>query len=157
MTGKDNHRESDRGRSDERGAVAQLSLRAGLAYVFLTFGYEKIVDWRGWATMLPPELASVLEVSSGLRLATLLNALGYVEVILGLHLAIGFFTRSTAAASALLLTLAVLVMGSTGIGVRDVGLLSAAVAVAFVGGGPWSLDAWRALPAARGVPRSAWS
>lgn len=139
------------------GAAAQLSLRTGLAYVFLTFGHHKIVDWRGWATMLPPELAHVLETSSGLDLATLLHSLGYLEVILGLHLALGFFTRGAALVSALLLTGVVLVMGSTGIGVRDAGLLSAAVAVAFVGGGSWSLDAWLHPAATRGGPRSIWS
>jgi uncharacterized membrane protein YphA (DoxX/SURF4 family) len=135
-------------------AVAQLSLRAGLAYVFLIFGSGKLVDWRGWATMLPPEVAHRIESSGGLDLPTLMHLLGYVEVILGLHLAFGFFTRGAAAVSAVILALAVLVMGSTGIGVRDAGLLSAAVAVAFAGGGSWSLDAWLSSRQTAGAPGS---
>ncbi len=122
-------------------AVATLALRCGLAYVFLIFGAEKVVDWRGWAVVFPPALADFLEHASRLEMAMIVRLLGYGELVLGLNLALGVFTRSTAAAAASLLLFAVVVMGSTGIGVRDTGLAAAAVAVAVLGGGPWSFDA----------------
>lgn len=124
-------------------AAAAITLRLGLGYVFLRFGVEKILDWRGWAVVLPPAFADLLHAWTGFSVAALLRGLGYLEVVLGLHLVLGFFTRASATGCALILAGAVLLMGSTGIGVRDAGLLAMAVALAIGGGGSWSLDATR--------------
>jgi len=131
--------------SHAAAAGAALSLRLGLGYVFLTFGVEKIVDWHGWSVLFPPALSALVTAWSGLAFGSFLRLLGYVEVVLGLHLVLGLFTRAAATGCALLLVGAVAMMGRTGIGVRDCGLLAMAVAVVLGGAGAWSCDGRRRI------------
>ena len=119
-----------------------LALRLGLAYVFVTFGCEKVADWRGWTPMLSGPWTQWIVAWTGVPLATFLRMLGYGEIVLGLHLALGFCTRTASALAVALLATVVVVMGRTGIGVRDVGLLAAAIALVCAGGGAFALDAF---------------
>jgi uncharacterized membrane protein YphA (DoxX/SURF4 family) len=122
-------------------ALAALVLRLGLAYVFVRFGIEKIVDWHGWAVVVPAAITDQLTLALGMTTAGLFRVFGYAEVLIGTHLAVGFLTRGAAAAATVVLAGAVMVMGTTGIGVRDLGLLCAAVTIALQGAGSWSVDA----------------
>lgn len=126
----------------ERPAAA-LALRLGLAFVFVRFGGQKIVDWHGWTTLLPAVFTEPLTAALGGSHVSLLRALGYVEVVVGVHLALGLWTRAAATVAVLVLVGAVMTMGTSGIGTRDVGLLGAAVAIAMQGADRYSLDARR--------------
>lgn len=127
--------------------LAPLVLRLGLAYVFVTFGCEKIAEWRDWAPMVSGATTDWIAVRTGLTLATLLRLLGYGEIVIAVHLALGFCTRTAAAVAVVLLGAVVVTMGRTGIGVRDVGLLAAAAALVSLGGGALALDAYATEPA----------
>lgn len=127
-------------------SLAPLVLRLGLAYVFVTFGCEKIADWRDWAPMVSGGATDWVAVHTGIALATLLRLLGYGEIVIAVHLAFGFCTRAAAALAVVLLGAVVATMGRTGIGVRDVGLLAAAAALVSLGGGALAVDAYTTEP-----------
>ena len=66
---------------------------------------------------------------------------GLIESILGLHLLVGIFVRITACVALFVLGVIIGVVGFAPIGIRDMGLFFASLAILFLGAGEWSLDA----------------
>lgn len=122
-----------------RGATV---LRIGLALVFLVFGIWKAQTPVAWVIFLPNWVAGAVADSESLDAFGVLRLMGFVEAVLGLQLLLGFFTKSTAFVCTLLLAGIVFHVGFDQIGMRDLGLMTAAFSLCFVGGGPWSMDRW---------------
>lgn len=117
---------------------APVLLRCGMAIVFLYFGFSQATapsDWTGWL----PAWTESLPVSQ--EMFIFMN--GWIEIILGTALLIGFATHIAAALLALHLLAITFSLGFTQIGVRDFGLTIATATIAIVGAGPLSIDAWR--------------
>lgn len=115
--------------SDRLKASAPTVLRIGVALVFLWFGSQQLMHPGSWLGFIPKSIMDI----SGLTAPTLVAFNGSFEIVFGLCLLAGFFTR----VSALLLALHMLdityVVGYGATGVRDFGLSIAAVAVFLYG------------------------
>jgi uncharacterized membrane protein YphA (DoxX/SURF4 family) len=122
-------------------AAAALALRLGVAFVFLRFGIQKSVDGHAWTILVPAAFTAPLTAATGVPDVAWLRLLGYVEVLVGLHVALGLWTRAAAGVAVIVLVGAVIAMGTSGIGTRDVGLLGAAAAIVIQGAGRYGLDA----------------
>jgi cytochrome c peroxidase len=105
---------------------------------------------------VPPAAARVLTEGPGL--IRTLQTQGLVEIILGFHLAIGLLTRGAAACAGLLLMAFTISVGWTPIGVRDIGLCAAAIAVFAAGPGAFSIEVlWTRGGRLGTFPRGAWT
>lgn len=135
--------------------VAGLTLRAGLAAVFLDFGIDKLRSPEAWLLFVPSWAVSRL--SGDLDPQRVLQTQGLLEALLGAHLLVGLMTRPAAAVGTALLLAITLVVGWTPIGVRDAGLLAAALALTVLGPGSFSFDeAWARRRASSTFPAVAW-
>ncbi len=104
-------------------------LRIGFAIVLLWFGIHKLIDpafWSGyaaaWATALLP-----------ISLALFFRIAGVIEILVGLAILSGKYTRIGATAACIWLVLVILNLFTNGgwdIAVRDIGLFAAALALA---------------------------
>jgi uncharacterized membrane protein YphA (DoxX/SURF4 family) len=101
-------------------AFALPLLRAGIVVLFLWFGFSQITDPGGWVSWVPPWTEAL-----GLGAETIVFLNGVFEVLFGLMLAAGFYTRL----SALLLSLHLLFI-AVEIGYNDIGIRDFALAIA---------------------------
>lgn len=121
---------------------APVILRIGLAIVFIWFGFSQIGNPGMWERLIPASVTGF----TGLSATTMVLFNGSFEIVFGLCLLFGFFTRVVSLLLALHMihiTL-VLVMGSgwNAISIRDLGLSFAAVALFLFGPHGWSIDSW---------------
>ena len=129
--------------SDPRSQASVATvLRLGLGIVFLVFGLWKATAPVQWVIFLPNWVAGMVADSDSIDALGTLRMMGFVEAVLGLQLLIGLFTKLTAAVCTALLAGIIFHVGLDQVGIRDLGLLFAAVALSISGGGPWSLDHW---------------
>lgn len=105
---------------------SQLVLRVGLAFVFLWFGYAQVTGPDAWVGLIPAFITNLTGFSA--HTFVLLN--GSLEIIGGILLVFGFFTRIVAFLFFLHMISIVFGLGLTDIGVRDVGLASACLSLA---------------------------
>lgn len=111
-------------------------LRIGLALVFIWFGIQQLSDASVWLSYVPDFVVSISHVT----VTTLVHFNGAFEVVFGLALLLGFFTRTTALLLALHMADIALIVGFTSIGVRDFGLTVATAAIFFYGADWLSID-----------------
>lgn len=119
---------------------APAVLRIGLALVFLWFGYMQLANTQMWIGLIPEWVTGM----SGLEAATLVRFNGAFEIVFGLCLLAGFYTRIVALFLALhmihvFLTI-LMAQGLNGIAIRDFGLVVAAVTLFMLGEHGWSVD-----------------
>ena len=124
--------------------AAPVVLRIGLALVFLWFGFAQLLHTSMWLGLIPKWVTGM----SGLQAVTLVHFNGAFEIVFGICLLFGFFTRVVTLLFALhmihiALTL-VAASGLTAISVRDLGLSFAAVTLFLLGPGAQycSVDNW---------------
>jgi len=110
-------------------------LRVALAFVFLWFGFSQLSDIGIWTSFVPQSAMTITGMSAG----TLVLLNGILEVIAGILLAFGIFTRVVGTILGIHLLIIALSMGLTAIGVRDIGLALATIALGFLGGGELAL------------------
>jgi uncharacterized membrane protein YphA (DoxX/SURF4 family) len=110
-------------------------IRLGLAIVFLWFGISKILQPESWIAWLPTWIEQ-LPIST----TTHLILQGIAEAILGVLLLLGLFTRLAAAIAAILLVAVIITIGYNDIAIRDLAILSIAIALFFNKHNPLSLD-----------------
>lgn len=114
---------------------APVLLRYGLGFVFLWFSFSQFQDPLRWTGFLP-------DFVKGLGIAPVhfvqLNAL--VELVGGILLLLGAFTELTAFILALHMFGISFSIGMTAVGVRDIGLSVATLALAFFGAGRFAID-----------------
>src|SRR3989344_1577 len=110
-------------------------LRAGLVVLFLWFGFSQVTapgDWLAWV----PEWTNALGISA----STIVLLNGAFEVILGALLAVGFYTRAAAFLLSLHLLFIAYEVGYNDIGVRDLSLAIATLALALFGPDQYTID-----------------
>lgn len=108
---------------------AALALRLGLAFVFLYFGVDKFFHPQAWFVWVP---SWMLNATPENLQNPFMYAQGAAETLLGLGLLLGVWLRTVTILSGLLLLWIVLLLNIpkiTDVGVRDVGLLAAIVAL----------------------------
>jgi len=112
------------------------AIRIGLALVFLWFGIDEVFNPENWFGYVPQWISSILPLS--LKAFIILN--GIFEIIIGIFLLIGFYTRFFALITSIHLLLIIMAVGYNEIGVRDFGLVAMAISLVFSGSGVLSLD-----------------
>lgn len=119
-------------------AFAPIILRIGLSLVFLWFGFEQVINTSMWTSLIPDWITAI----SGISSVSLVYFNGAFEIVFGLFLLVGFFTRATALLLALHMFHITLTVGYSSIGVRDFGLTMAAFSIFFYGVDSWCLDSF---------------
>jgi len=110
--------------------------RIGLALVLLWFGIDELLNPEKWFSYIPSWLPSIIPFN--IESFIILN--GLVEIIIGILLLIGLYTRIIAFFAALHLLSITIAVGYNDIGIRDFGLLAMAISLVFSGAGFLSLD-----------------
>ena len=116
---------------------APAVLRIGMSLVFLWFGMQQLLHPGSWISYIPDYASSI----SGLGANVLVHINGAFEVVFGLALLGGSFTRATALLLALHMFDICFTVGYNEIGIRDFGLAVATLAVFMYGSDRYSLDA----------------
>lgn len=106
-------------------AYASPVLRCGIAAVIIWFGVQQLLNAEAWTIWLPAWTAI-----SGIEPTTIVYLNGGFEVVTGLMLLIGFWTRLVAFVLFLHLLVIVFDIGMNPTGVRDFGLAVALLAIA---------------------------
>lgn len=114
--------------------LAPFILRGGVVILFLWFGLSQVVNPDAWVSWVPAWAATVI----GPRATVLLN--GGFEIILGVALAAGFYTRLVALFLSLHLFFIAYEVGYNDIGVRDFSLALATLALALMEPDPLTFD-----------------
>jgi uncharacterized membrane protein YphA (DoxX/SURF4 family) len=104
---------------------APFVLRLGLSLVFLWFGSQQLLDGENWVGLVPESIASI----SGISALTLVYINGIFEIVFGIALLLGIFTRWVALLLALHVFHIVSIVGYNDVGVRDFGLAMALLSI----------------------------
>lgn len=112
-----------------------IVLRISLSLVFLWFGFTGVFNTDVLIGYVP-EFAYNLPIS--LENIVILN--GVFEIIFGILLIIGLFTRIVAFILSLHVLSIILVLGYNDVAIRDFGIALATLAIAFNGPDDWTLD-----------------
>ncbi len=113
-----------------------LLLRLGLGGTFLWFGVDKFLSPLVWINWIPAWIMPYLGNSSSL----FLYGLGAVEILLGLFVLLGYYSRWAAGGAALFLLGIVFSFGLNEIMIRDLGLAFLALGIVLLGPGAWSVN-----------------
>lgn len=105
--------------------VGLLTLRLGLAVVFLWFGFSQLFDGLNWVGFVPEWAVAFIHLPP----AMIVLANGAFEVVCGALLIMGFFVRYIAFLLAVHLAIIAYSLGLTPIGARDFGLAIATLAL----------------------------
>ena len=105
-----------------------LTLRLGLASVFLWFGFSQLLDGLAWVGWVPLWAVALLHLPP----AMIVLGNGLIEVVLGTLLAMGLWVYPIASLLALHMAIITFDIGLTAIGVRDFGLTIATAALALM-------------------------
>jgi len=103
-------------------------VRYGLGIVFLLFGYDQIFNPSNWIAWFPQNLVSYIVYIGGFNL------------IVGMFLVLGLFTRVAALLASIHLIGVIFTIGYGEVAIRDFGLLLGALGVLFYGADRLSLD-----------------
>ena len=115
---------------------APVVLRSGLTILFLWFGFSQVLSPDMWTSWVPEWASSILGLDA--RTIVLLNA--SLEIVGGVFLAFGFWTRWVALLLGLHLLGIACEIGLSAIGVRDFALAVSTLALSLFGGDVWTLD-----------------
>jgi len=110
-------------------------LRIGISLVFLWFGFQQILHSSDWVSYLP---LFVTNLSISATTFVLLN--GIFEVLFGLLLITGLYTREVSGLLALHMIGIMFSVGYNEIGIRDFGIFIALLAIFLHGRDEWCLD-----------------
>ncbi len=116
--------------------LAPVVVRLGLAMVFLWFGSNQILNQEMWTSLIPEWVTSF----TGFDAATIVTLNGMSEIALAVLLAFGMYIRVVATLLFIHLVMIINELGLSAIGVRDVGLAFAMLAVALHGYDKYSYD-----------------
>jgi len=108
---------------DRFSQYAPLTLRVGLAFVFIWFGWSGLTNPTMWVGLVPAWTAMF---GSAYNLVLIHGAF---ELILGLTLLFGFYTRLSAALLLLSLLQTLTILGWGAVMVRDIGLTLALLSI----------------------------
>ena len=111
-------------------------LRVGIAVVFIWFGFNQFTHTTDWIGFVPQSISDMLSLSA----TTLVHINGVFEIVFGIALLLGFYTRFAALMLALHLLDITYIVGYSSIGVRDFGLSIATIAIFLQGKDFLTLD-----------------
>lgn len=114
---------------------APILLRLSLSGVFLWFGINQLLNTQAWIPWLTQRAAQI-----PLEASTIILINGSFEVIFGLLLLIGLYTRIVAILLGIHLLGIAFSIGYSDVAVRDVGLALATFAISLHGVDSWTLD-----------------
>ncbi|MEY2664736.1 MAG: DoxX [Candidatus Parcubacteria bacterium] len=117
-------------------SLAPTVLRIGVALVFLWFGTQQLTNTDQWLRLIPQFIVDF----SGLSAATIVHISGVFEIIFGIALLIGFYTRTAALLLALHIIDITFIVGYGPTGVRDFGISIATIAVFLYGADYFTVD-----------------
>ena len=109
--------------------VAPIVVRIAMSLVFLWFGSQQLMNTSAWLSFVPDVALSI----SGLSAVALVHFNGAFEIVFGLCLLGGFFTRTSALLLGLHLLSISLSLGASAIAIRDYGLALATLSVFLYG------------------------
>jgi uncharacterized membrane protein YphA (DoxX/SURF4 family) len=110
-------------------SYAPAVLRLGLTFVVVWFGVSQLSNPNMWLGIVP-HWATAL---SGMSAAAVVHANGWFEIITGLALGIGLWTRWVALLLSIHLYVIASGFGFSSVGVRDIGLGTSLLALAMFG------------------------
>ncbi len=140
--------------SVSRAETGKIILRLGIALLFLWFGINQLVfpqDFMGYLPIwvhtdgsgMHHMMHASIQPIGGASGLLIIN--GIAEVILGLLLLLGLFTRWAALLLALHLASIAVSLGYNDVAIRDVALAIATLSIFFMGHDSWCLDHKRKL------------
>lgn len=106
-----------------------IVLCVGLAAVFFWFGIDKFIHPTYWLNAWVPAWAVAAAAKFGVTGVQFMYVQGILEILIGLSLVSGVFTRFFSAVGVLFLVAILFVVGFNEIAVRDVGLIGGLLAV----------------------------
>lgn len=121
---------------DSYKKYAPFLVRIGLGLVLIWFGVDALINPGVWAALVPSWVLKILGMSAN----HFMFVNGIVEIILGILLLIGLYTRLVATITVLLFLGIIYSLGYGDLAVRDFGLLLAAFSLIASGAGWGSLD-----------------
>ncbi len=113
-----------------------LVLRIGLSAVVLWFSVSQFLGAQDWVAYVPDSIVSMFGVSA----LTLVYLNAIFELVFGVMLLLGIFTRISALLLALHLFEISYIVGYGQTGVRDFGLAVAILSIFFTGSDAWCID-----------------
>ena len=113
-----------------------LALRLGIAGVFVWFGISKFIAPFSWVKWMPSWFLNSLPITQN----AFIYIMGGFEVIVGIFILMGYFTKIAAALAALQLLGIIVSIGVNEITTRDLGLLFLAIGIGLLGPGALSID-----------------
>lgn len=108
---------------------APIITRYGMSLVFLWFGFTQVMGPESWTSLIPEFITNITHLSA----LTFVYLNGGMEIVLGLLLIIGIYTRISALILALHLLFITIDVGYNAIGIRDLGLTLATLSIFFNG------------------------
>ncbi len=115
---------------------APVVIRIGMGIVFLWFGSDQFIHTSDWLGYIPQSISDMLPIGT----ATIVHLNAAFEIIFGLALFLGFYTRLAAFLLALHLLDITYIVGYSALGVRDFGLSIATISIWLYGNDFFSLD-----------------
>jgi uncharacterized membrane protein YphA (DoxX/SURF4 family) len=109
---------------------SQLSIRIGLAIVYLWFGIDKFIQPDYWINAWMPVWAQHIAQEIGMSATNVIILIGIFEVLVATSLVTGFFMRVFAVIAIAFLATGLVVHGFNEVLVRDVGLIAGLLALA---------------------------
>lgn len=111
-------------------------VRIGLSLVYLWFGSSQVLHPAEWAITVPNYATKILPVSA----EAFVLGNGIFEIVFGLLLLIGIYSRFVSGILALHTLHIVTIVGYNAIGVRDFGLAISMIGVFLASPDAWTLD-----------------
>ena len=108
---------------------SQIALRIGLALVFFWFGISKFIMPQYWIDAWMPQSIQHLVTLIHLTPKDFIFLNAIFEILVGVSLLTGFFTRIFSSVAIVFLLMVTLFNGVTEVTIRDVGLIGAFVAL----------------------------
>ena len=116
--------------------IAPIIVRIAMSLIFLWFGSQQLINTAAWLSFVPDFALSM----SGLSAVVLVHFNGAFEIVFGICLLAGFFTRTSALLLGLHLLGISLSLGASAIAVRDYGLALATLSIFVYGMDRLGLD-----------------
>ncbi len=112
----------------DKAAIGKALLRYGFVFVFLWFGINQLLHPGMWVGLIPGWITTVI----GIPAQTFVIINGVAEVILAFALTFNIYTPVVAFLLSLHLLSIAIDLKFNAVGIRDVGLAIAALALAFI-------------------------
>src|SRR5687768_7160085 len=88
---------------ENRLHAASLCLRLGIGGIFIVFGLDQLANPHNWLMYAPGELAALIEKKRWFTLYDFLRYQAIFEILLGIQIVAGIFTRFSALTAAMVL------------------------------------------------------